>query len=300
MRQREGQRRFEASGFGPRRYGRPQYGSQDYSRGYGTSSYGSRGYGTGSYGTGTYGTSGYSSMGANRYDTSNYGTTGYGMSTGVYGTAGYGSTSSQSFAVGGYAPSDRSRGEVFQSSRYGPRCERYNIPWQESVARVWGFQPQAGDIGTQDYCQPGEGKTGPVWQGRRRSMQRLPQSRTHLAYGGSGLQGSELTPYGKEMIRPGAVPLYEWGMYSSSMRQIEIERARARRGSPGPSWDTNRQPWPLLGTATQSSTRAPSYRAPTTGRQMSMGTGAYPTSDDVSGSSGKRALRGRLIRGLPQ
>ena len=163
-------------------------------RGYGTSSYGSRGYGTGSYGTSTYGTSGYSNMGASRYDTSNYGTTGYGMSTGVYGTAGYGSTSNQSFAIGGYAPSGRSRGEVFQSSRYGPRCEHYNIPWQESVARVWGFQPQAGDIGTQDYCQPGEGKTGPVWQGRRRSMQRLPQSRTHLAYRRIGLTGKQVDP----------------------------------------------------------------------------------------------------------
>ena len=161
-------------------------GSSGYSSGAGE-------FGSSSYGTSTYGTSGYNSRSASRYDTSNYGTTSYCMRTGVHGTAGYGSTGSRGFAVGGYAPSSKSRGEVFQSSRYGPRCKRYNIPWQESVARVWGFPPQSGDIGTQDYCQPGEGKTGPIWQGRRRSMQRLPQSRTRLAYGGSGLQGSRFT-----------------------------------------------------------------------------------------------------------
>lgn len=180
--------------------------------------------GTGRLHSRGYGTSGYNSRSASRYDTSNYGTTSYGMRTGVHGTAGYGSTGSRSFAVGGYAPSSKSRGEVFQSSRYGPRCKRYNIPWQESVARVWGFPPQSGDIGTQDYCQPGEGKTGPIWQGRRRSMQRLPQSRTRLAYGGSGLQGSGFTTYGREIIRSGAVPLYEWGKYSSGMRQIAEQR----------------------------------------------------------------------------
>ena len=199
-----------------------------HSRGDGTSSYGSRVYGTSSYGTSTYGTSGYNSRSASRYDTSNYGTTSYCMRTGVHGTAGYGSMGSRGFAVGGYAPSSKSRGEVFQSSRYGPRCKRYNIPWQESVARVWGFPPQSGGIGTQDYCQPGEGKTGPIWQGRRRSMQRLPQSRTRLAYGGSGLQGSGFTTYGREMIRSGAVPIYEWGKYSSGMLQI-AEQRRIRR-----------------------------------------------------------------------
>lgn len=419
------------SGREPDSYGRLYgMGSSGYSSGaggFGSSSYGSRGYGTSSYGTSTYGTSGYNSRSPSRYDTSNYGTTSYGMRTGVHGTAGYGSTGSRDFAVGGYAPSSKSRGEVFQSSRYGPRCKRYNIPWQESVARVWGFPPQSGDIGTQDYCQPGEGKTGPIWQGRRRGMQRLPQSRTRLAYGGSGLQGSGFTTYGREMIRSGAVPHYEWGKYSSGMRQIAEQRrtrrtqfqppygtraqqpsltgidqykyrrtspplyrepsrrlweqygshqgeysqpyspaqfvtprfagqaqtpsvplpppssfyqggqpqgfaptrvrapgdlsrefsergftatmgavplyprdiwssrmrqiettgARARRGLPGPSWDTNRQPWSPTDTATQPSTRAPSYHAPTTGRQMSTGTGAYPTATTYRGSRGR-------------
>ena len=192
-----------------------------------------------SYGTSTYGTSGYNSRSPSRYDTSNYGTTSYGMRTGVHGTAGYGSTGSRDFAVGGYAPSSKSRGEVFQSSRYGPRCKRYNIPWQESVARVWGFPPQSGDIGTQDYCQPGEGKTGPIWQGRRRSMQRLPQSRTRLAYDGSGLQGSGFTTYGREMIRSGAVPHYEWGKYSSGMRQIAEQRRTQENPIPAALWNSS-------------------------------------------------------------